>query len=190
MTLRSDLGGLLGGAGIIDIDVDDAVRDEHMRYRAYRRIVTVAAAARSRAGDRALVAVLLREPAEMVAKSAVVDLVDRVAMKATTASEFRQWSAGILPELDRLRAEGHREFIHRRVRDWLCYLSVRAGELPTPEELADVTDWMQRTLADTSASPQLLALIAEYGRTRKIRNVAGNRSGHRGPRTGRVPRTG
>ncbi|MEK8169470.1 hypothetical protein NKH77_05650 [Streptomyces sp. M19] len=55
--------------------------------------------------------------------------------------------------------------------------------MPQAAELAEVTDWMQRRLAEESVSPPLLALLAESGRTRKTRNIARNRAGGREPVT-------
>ncbi|MEV7654900.1 hypothetical protein AB0O39_12070 [Streptomyces anulatus] len=182
MTLRSDVSELLARAAILDVDVDDAVADEHLRSSAYRRVVLATASSRSRDGDRAIAAVILRDPEEMVSKTAVVALVDSIAMKATDPAEFRQWSAGLLPETDRLRTEEYRAFIRRRVHDWLFHLSVEAGHVPTPAELAEVTDWMQRLLAHESTSPEVLALLAGSGSRKKIRNVAKDRARNRGLR--------
>jgi hypothetical protein len=132
MTLRTDLTALLADAGIIDVDVDEAVADEHVRSSAYQRIVSVAAASQNRDSDSAIVAAILRDPNEMASKTAVVDLVDKIAMKTTDPAEFRQWSAELLPETDRLGTEANREFIRRRVHDWLFYLSIKDGQMPTP----------------------------------------------------------
>ena len=101
----------------------------------------------------------------------------------TGPAEFRQWSDGLLPEIDRLTAEGSREFIRRRIHDWLFHLSVKDGHVPTPAELAEVTDWMQRLLAEESTSPAVLALVAESARTKKTRNIAKNRARSRKLRT-------
>ncbi|HEY9372104.1 MAG TPA: hypothetical protein VIU94_27270, partial [Streptomyces sp.] len=57
------------------------------------------------------------------------------------------------------------------------YLSVKDGHVPTPAELAEVTDWMQRVLAEESTAPAVLALLAESANTKKTRNIAKNRSG-------------
>jgi len=176
MTLRDDLTALLADAGIIDVDIDKAVEDEHVRSAAYRRVISVAAAATSRDGDRALVATILRDPEEMTARTAVVDLVDTIATKTTDPADFQKWSAEILPEIDRFSTEGNRGFVHRRVHDWMFWLSVKAGHTPTPDELADVTDWMQRRIAEESTSAPVLTVLAEHGRTKKIRNIARNRA--------------
>ena len=182
MTLRTDLAALLADAGIIDVDVDEAVADEHVRSAAYQRVVSVAAAAQSRDGDRGIVATILRDPHEMAARTAVVALVDKIAMNATDAAEFRRWAEEILAETDRFETEGNREFVRRRVRDWLFYLSIKDGRVPDPAELADVTDWMQRLLAEESTSLPVLDLLAGSGSTRKIRNIAKNRAAGREPR--------
>ncbi|MFJ9918125.1 hypothetical protein ACIRSF_02405 [Streptomyces rubiginosohelvolus] len=182
MTLRADVAELLAAVGIIGVDVDDAVADEHVRWSAYRRIVSVIASSPSRDRDRAIVATILRDPVEMVAKSAVVALVDEIAMRTAGPAEFREWASGLLPEIDGLEGEGHREFVRRRIRDWLFHLSVQDGHVPTTAELAEVTDWMQRTLAEGSRSPAVLALLADSGRRKKTRNVAANRARSREPR--------
>ncbi|MFE0759792.1 hypothetical protein [Streptomyces smyrnaeus] len=184
MTLHSDVAELLAGAGILDVDVEDAVADEHVRSSAYRRVVSVAASSVSRDRDRAIVATILRDPNEMGSKTAVVALVDRIAMKVSGSGQFRQWSAELWPEVDQLKTEGYREFIRRRIHDWLFYLSVEDdGHVPAPAELAQVTDWMQRVLAQESTSPAVLALLAESGNRKKTRNIAKNRAASRKLRT-------
>ncbi|MFD4479662.1 hypothetical protein ACFWPU_26610 [Streptomyces sp. NPDC058471] len=183
MTLHSDVAALLAEAGIDDVDVDEAVADEHARTSAYLRVVSALAASPSRDRDRAIVATILRDPNDHGAKTAVVALVDEIAYEVTGPDEFRQWSDGLLPEIDRLPVEGHREFIRRRIHDWLFHLSVKDGHVPTPAELAEVTDWMQRHLAEWSTSPAVLAVVADSARTKKTRNIAKNRAGSRELRT-------
>ncbi|MFD4629657.1 hypothetical protein ACFVYR_09395 [Streptomyces sp. NPDC058284] len=183
MTLRSDVAELLAQAGIVDVDVDEAVADDHARTSAYLRVVSATASSpsrgRDRDRDRAIVATILRDPNGMGARTAVVAFVDEIAEKATGAAEFRRWSDELLPEIDRFEAGGSREFIRRRIHDWLLYLSVRDGHVPTPDELAGVTDWMQRHLAEWSRSPEALAVVAESARTKKTRNIAKNRANSR-----------
>ncbi|WP_369211708.1 hypothetical protein [Streptomyces flavofungini] len=177
MTLRADVAALLVAGGICDVDVDDAVADEHVRSAAYKRVVAAVSSSPSRGQDRTIVAMILRDPIEIVSKTAVVDLVDSVAIRASGPGEFRRWSAGLLPEIERLQAEGNREFIRRRIHDWSFHLSIKDGHEPTSAELARVTDWMQRLLAETSTSSAVLALLAESGNRKKTRNVAKNRAG-------------
>lgn len=174
MTLHTDVAALLAEAGIVDVDVDEAVADEHVRTAAYLRVVSVIADSDNRDRDRDIVATILRDPHELGSKTAVVALVDSIAIGSTGPSEFRQWSAALLPEIDRLQSYG--DFIRRRIDDWALYLSVRDGHVPDPSELAAATDWMQRKLAEKSTSPPVLTLLAESGNTKKIRNIAKNRT--------------
>ncbi|WLQ53095.1 hypothetical protein P8A21_38885 [Streptomyces poriferorum] len=183
MTLHADVAELLAVAGILDVDVDAAVADEHVRSAGYQRVVSATASSRSRDRDRVIVATILRDPIEIVSKTAVVALVDTIAMKATGPAEFRQWSAELLPEINQLKTEGSREFIRRRIHDWLLWLSIEDGHVPTPVELVKATDWMQRVLAEESTSPAVLALLAESGSSKKIRNIAKNRAASRELRT-------
>lgn len=76
MTLRTDLTALLADDGLVDVDVDEAIADEHVRLSAYQRIISVAAASRSRDSDRAIVAAILRDLQERVSKAAVVALAE------------------------------------------------------------------------------------------------------------------
>lgn len=182
----TELTALLAEAGITDVDPDEAVADEHVRASAYRRMVAVAAASRNHAGDRALVATILNDPEELTAKTALVDFVDNIAMRAADPAAFREWAAELRPDLHRLKAVGHREFIRRRLLDWLFWLSIEHGRVPVPAEFAEVTDWMQRKIAEESTSIPVLTLLTESGSTKKIRNAAKTRakvvgleSGHR-----------
>jgi hypothetical protein len=176
MTLRTDLTALLATAGITDVDVDEAVADQHVRSSAYQRIVAVVAASERRDGDRAIVATISRDPEPLSSKTAIVALVDKIAWQATEPAAFLQWFAELQPEIDLLEADGARDFVRQRIHDWVFYLSVKNGQVPAPEELAGVTDWMQRFLAGTSTSQSILTLLVESGSTRKIRNIAKNRT--------------
>jgi hypothetical protein len=176
MTLRADLTALLADAGIIDVDIDKAVEDEHARLAAYRKVIAVVAAAQRRDDDRAVVSVILRDPQGLVPKTAVVELVDRIAVKTADPADFRQWAVGLMPEIDRFTTDGHRRFVHRRIHDWTVYLTVMTGRTPAAAEMAGVTDWMQRRIAVESTSLPVLAMLAGTGSTKKIRNIARNRA--------------
>ncbi|ATY13808.1 hypothetical protein CU254_27795 [Amycolatopsis sp. AA4] len=169
---RADLTALFETAGMTGVDLDAAVVDEHVRSAAYRRVV----AARGGAAPRELAAVLVRDPEPLTAKTAVVELVDQVARETADPAEFRRRAAGIVAEADRLGPVKDREFVRQRARDWEVWLETENGRVPDVAELESVSDWMQRRLADFSASRQVLAVMAEHGRTKKIRNTAANRA--------------
>jgi hypothetical protein len=48
MTLRADLTALLADAGIVDVDIDKAIEDEHLRSSVYRKVIAVVAAGQRR----------------------------------------------------------------------------------------------------------------------------------------------
>jgi hypothetical protein len=185
MTLRADLTALLADAGIVDVDIDKAVEDEHVRSSAYRKVLAVVAAAQRRDNDRAVVSVILRDPEGLGSKTAVVELMDRIAMKTDGPTDFRQWAVGLMPEIDQLTTDGHRRFLHRRIHDWTIYLTVMTGRTPAAAEMASVTDWMQRRIATESTSLPVLAMLTETGSTKKIRNIARNRASSRAVRNER-----
>lgn len=187
MTLRADLTALLTGAGILDVDIEKAVEDQHVRSNLYRKIIAVASASQRRDNDRAIIATILRDPMELTSKTAFVQLVDNIATRTADPAEFQQWAAGLLPEIHLLKAEGNRRFLHRRIHDWTVCLAIKADQTPTSAELADTTDWMQRIIAEESTSLSILTLLAEGGRTKKIRNIAKNRAGSRAIRTNADP---
>jgi hypothetical protein len=174
MTLRTDLTALLAEAGIADVDIDKALAVEHVRSSAYHKVIAVVAASQCRDNDRTVVATVLRDPVELVSKTVVVKLVDNVARKMNDPIEFQQWAARLVPEIDHLTAVQHRAFLHRRIHDWTIYLTIMAGRTPTTAEMASITHWMQRLIATESTSLRVLAILAETGCTRKIRNIARN----------------
>lgn len=177
--LRANLIELLTAVGIVDVDVDSLVADEHHRSVVYQRVVTVMVESRARECDRAIVACILREPVGTVAKTAVVALVDGVAATITEPAEFRQWAAGVLAEVELRGADIDGGFLRSRVRDWTLYLAIRTGQLPTSLELCEATAWMQRRIAEESPTAPVLAILSECGSSRKIRNIARNRLGGR-----------
>lgn len=176
MALRADLAALVAEAGMLDVEVDEAVEDEHVRVRVYREVVAAVAASRRPAAERRIVALILRDPDSSVAKTAVVQLVDEAALRARGPEDFRRWATGLMPELRGFDVEGHGAFVRRRVRDWSLHLAIEDGRTPTSAELAGATPWMQRMLAERTAFLPVLELLAESGGTRKIRNIAGHRA--------------
>lgn len=177
--MRADLAALFDAAGLTDVDLDATVADEHARSAAYRRVIAAAVAP----NPRDLAAVLARDPEPLTAKTALADLVDHLAKTATDSSEFRQRAAEIAAETEQLAPARDRQFLRQRVLDWELWLATENGQTPSAASLSSASDWMQRRLADFSSSQQVLALLGEHGRTKKIRNTAANRAIPRNPAT-------
>lgn len=167
MTLHTDLTALFAAAGL-DTDIEEAVADEHVRAAAY--LAAISTLVTGETSDRALAAVLLRDPEPLTAKSAVVALIDTAAAALTDPVRFEQWATDLSPELDALTSSKQRAFVDQRIHDWTVHRRINSGEVPS--DLTTVSDWMQRILAAESTAPAVLALLAETGNTKKIRNVA------------------
>ncbi|MGW4398485.1 hypothetical protein ACWEHA_24660 [Amycolatopsis nivea] len=175
-TLRADLTALFEAAELIDVEVDAAIADEHIRSAAYRRVI-----AADRTDPRELAAVLARDPEPLTAKTAIVNLLDHIAEKTADPTKFQHQAADIVTEAGRLTPPNDRAFVRQRVRDWQLWLDTENGQLPDVAALSTASDWMQRRLADFSASPQTLALLAKHARTKKTRNTAATKTTPRNP---------
>ncbi|GAA2998300.1 hypothetical protein [Actinokineospora diospyrosa] len=182
---RADLAALLAAADVTDVDIDAAMADEHVRSSAYRQVVSAVAEGPRGDLDEIVVRVFLRDPVNVVAKSAVVAFIDAVAPTFSDSAGFERWAAALAPEFEHLATPTEREFVRHRIHDWTTYLAIASGEIPAAADLATTSNWMQSLLASESTSLPVLAALAESGSTKKIRNAAQNRAGSRQLRDGR-----
>lgn len=104
-------------------------------------------------------------------ESAVVHHLDRRAEQLLTDARFPSWAGAMRPVTD------GRDFLTWRLREWTLLQASALHEPWTAEELLTASDWLQRTAVDAriSTSPAALTLLAERGRTRRVRNAAGRR---------------
>lgn len=118
-----------------------------------------------------LVATVLRDPDTVMAESAVSAHWDTRAAQLIQlgADRFDQWADVIAEQIT-----GH-DFLTRRLHEWTLLKSITLGHPWTPHELRTATDWLQRQVADTVTTPDALTLLAEHGRTRRVRNTAAHR---------------
>ncbi|MFJ7496325.1 hypothetical protein ACIQZB_35190 [Streptomyces sp. NPDC097727] len=144
---------------------DRSAEDEHQRFARYLHELTVV-----RDEDEAdLVTRILRDPDATMAQSAIVRHVDRRAAQLLIHDGFTAWS--------RVMAEicAEREFLARRLNEWTLLRSITAGEPWGSEEVTTGSDWFQRKAVETLPSPAVLSLLAEAGRTRRVRADASRR---------------
>ncbi|WP_406308845.1 hypothetical protein [Streptomyces sp. NBC_00623] len=144
---------------------------EHRRFARYLQVLEAVAE-----GDEAdRVAAVLRDQDMKMADSAVGRHLDRRAADLLTDLRFTAW-AQILTEVI-----ADRDFLTLRLREWTLLRTIALDEPWTAEELAGATDWFQRMAATTqsAASPKALRLLAERGRTRRVRNAASRQLRHR-----------
>ncbi|MFG2438845.1 hypothetical protein [Streptomyces sp. NPDC048508] len=148
----------------------DAEPPEHLRYRRYLQALEDA----SEADEVALVASVLHDPHVSMAEAAVNRHLERRATHLLTSPTFTAW-ARTFPT-----AIGDRPFLARRLREWILLRAIALDEPWTAEELTTASDWFQRTasVALIVTSPEALRVLAERGRTRRVRNAASRRLQH------------
>ena len=111
----------------------------------------------------------LRDSDKTMAQSAIVRHLDRRATLLLTDVEFTAW----VRTMAEISAE--REFLARRLREWSLLRSITVGEQWGPEEVTTGSDWFQRKAVEPLSSPVVLTLLAEAGRTRRVRVDASRR---------------
>ncbi|MFJ7072158.1 hypothetical protein [Streptomyces sp. NPDC098781] len=152
-----------------DLDEEPA---EHRRFADYLQALEAVA----EEDEADLVAAVLRDQDATMANSAVVRHIDRRAADLLTDPGFTS-SARTLTEV-----VAGRDFLTLRLREWALLRAISLGDPWTAEEVTAATDWFQRKAVTTQlATPRIapstraLSLLAEHGRTRRVRNAATRR---------------
>ncbi|WP_051877970.1 hypothetical protein [Streptomyces sp. NRRL B-24720] len=114
------------------------------------------------------VAAVLHDQDATMADSTVGRHMDRRAADLLTDAKFTAWAQTLTEVI------ADRVFLTLRLREWTLLRTIALGEPWTTEELTGATDWFQHMAAATriAPSPEALRLLAECGRTRRVRNAA------------------
>ncbi|WP_405006997.1 hypothetical protein [Kitasatospora purpeofusca] len=147
--------------------IDDDEPPEHRRYAQYLRALDGVA----ETDEAELLAAVLRDEDQAMAEAAVNQHLERRAAEQLTGPGFPAWAAMTATVV------GDRAFLVLRLREWTLLRSLALDEPWTEEELLTASDWFQRTVTTSPlvTSPAALGLLAEQGRTRRVRNAAGRR---------------
>ncbi|MER5410859.1 hypothetical protein [Streptomyces sp. NPDC002769] len=144
---------------------DRSTEDEHQRFARY---LDELAAVRDE-DEAELVTRILRDPDTTMAQSAIVRHLDRRAAQLLTDDGFTSWAHAMA------EVSAEREFLPHRLREWTLLRSITTGEPRSSEEVTTGSDWFQRKAVETVPSPVVLTLLAESGRTRRVRANASHR---------------
>ncbi|WP_344325931.1 hypothetical protein [Kitasatospora putterlickiae] len=142
--------------------------DEHVRFARYRRAFD--AVAPDDAAD--LVARVLTDPDPAMANTAVCEYLDRRAAELLTDPGYPAWS------LELTGPVAVDAFTARRLREWTLLRAIALDEPWEAEQLLTASNWLQLHVAGrppAGAARSALPLLAEGGRTRRIRNIARSR---------------
>lgn len=147
-----------------DSGEDPDVAPEYPRYLRYVQAMADA----PEAAEAAAVAAVLAEPDLATSEGAVNRHLECRAAELLTGPGFPRW-AEAMGEVVAGRA-----FLTRRLREWALLRSVVLDEPWAATEITAASDWFQRTAVHVKrvTSPDALGLLAERGRTRKVRNAA------------------
>ncbi|MER7519131.1 hypothetical protein [Streptomyces sp. NPDC126499] len=137
---------------------------EHRRFARYLAALETVA----EPDEAELVGAVLGDEDSVMAQSAVVRHVDRRAAELLTDARFPAWCRTVS------RVVAGRDVLTRRLREWTLLRALALGEPWTPAELTAASDWCQRTAVTGTfpVSPAALTLLAEQGRTRRVRIAA------------------
>jgi hypothetical protein len=144
---------------------------EHRRFACYLQALEAVA----EADEADLVAAVLRDQDTTMADSAVGRHLDRRAVDLLTGPAFTAWArtmTGVIAD---------RDFLTLRLREWTLLRTIALGKPWAAEDLTSASDWFQRmaTTLQIVASPEALRLLAERGRTRRVRHAASRQLQHR-----------
>ncbi|MFE9446570.1 hypothetical protein ACFYO2_48665 [Streptomyces sp. NPDC006602] len=144
---------------------DRFTEDEHQRFARYLRELAAV-----RDEDEAdLVTRILCDSDTTMAQSAIVRHLDRRAALLLADEGFTAWARAMA------EISAERELLTRRLREWTLLRSITVGEPWSSEEVTTGSDWFQRKAVEALSSPAVLTLLAEAGRTRRVRADASRR---------------
>ncbi|MFF0559977.1 hypothetical protein [Streptomyces sp. NPDC004266] len=152
-------------------NVDDILQnpDEHVRFAAYLDELRQVADA----DEADLVRRVLTDPDPTMARSAVLRHLDRRAAVLYPGPAYEGWAQAMT------RATTGHPFPAQRLREWSLFRAVTL-ELPwQPDDLLASSDRLQ-LMAAAGTNTEAIGILAEAGRTKRIRNAAKATLSHRG----------
>jgi hypothetical protein len=135
---------------------------EHIRWAGYRR----ALADVPEADETSLVTLILTDPDQVIAEAAVSEHIERRATALLRCPGFPEWAARVTPAID-----GH-PFLTQRLQEWSLLRAITRTEPWSPAALLTASDYLQRLVTTHTNCPEALSLLAESGKTRRIRTTA------------------
>ncbi|WP_327423250.1 hypothetical protein OG763_28225 [Streptomyces sp. NBC_01230] len=145
------------------MNVHDILRnpDEHVRFAAYLDKLGHVADA----NELDLVSSVLTDPDQTMAQSAVLRHLDRRAAGFYPGQAYEGWAQAMTQVMI-----GH-PFLAQRLREWSLFRAITLKMPWQPEALLTSSDWLQlKTAAGTNTDA--MEMLAEAGRTKRIRNTA------------------
>ncbi|MGX1676498.1 hypothetical protein [Streptomyces sp. NPDC055400] len=152
------------------MNLDDILQnpDEHVRFASYLEHLQQAAGAD--AAD--LVGRVLTDPDQTMAQSAVLRHLDCQAANLHPGPAYEEWAQAMT------QATIDHPFLTQRLREWSLFRAVTLGLPWPPGDLLASSNWLQLKTAATTHT-EANKILAEAGRTKRIRNTAKTSLNHR-----------
>ncbi|MEU8756684.1 hypothetical protein AB0C88_40025 [Streptomyces chartreusis] len=134
---------------------------EHRRFRAYLSALEQV----TDADESGLVSKVLDAPDRTMAQSAVTRHLDRRATDLHHGPGYEPWAASMAQVVI-----GH-PFLARRLQEWTLFRAITLSQSWSTDALLGSSDWLQLKAA-TAANTDAVELLAERGRTKRIRRLS------------------
>ncbi|NEA39199.1 hypothetical protein G3I76_65825 [Streptomyces sp. SID11233] len=142
--------------------------DEHARFAAY--LDKLGHVADTNEAD--LVSCVLTDPDQTMAQSAVLRHLDRRAVGLYPAPAYEEWAQSMT------QATIDHPFLAQRLREWSLVRAITLNLPWQPENLLASSNWLQLKSA-AGTNTEAVEILAEAGRTKRIRNAATTSLTHR-----------
>ncbi|MEU9234447.1 hypothetical protein [Streptomyces subrutilus] len=142
--------------------MDESEPPEHARYRQYLQ----ALAHVSDEMELAVVRAVLTDDDLGMACAAVLRHIELRSVELLREPEYTAWEQGLAQVV-----AGH-PYVVRRLSEESLFRAIELDLPWTEMALREATDWLQRLVSHASTSPVALTILAENGRTRRVRNAA------------------
>lgn len=135
---------------------------EHVRFAAYLQALEQVADPE----ELGLITTVLTDPDQAMAQSAIVRHLDRRASSLCPGPGYEPW-AQLMTE-----ATARHPFLAQRLREWSFFRAIKLAQPWDADTLTASSNWLQRKIAESPDAADALAVLAENGRTKRIRNAA------------------
>lgn len=142
--------------------------DEHVRFAAYLDELGRVAAP----DEVDLVGRVLTDPDQTMAQSAVLRHLDRRAADLHASPAYEGWAQAMT------QATTGRPVLAQRLREWSLFRAVTLKLPCQPDDLIASSIWLQLRIA-AGTNTEAIEILAEAGRTKRIRNTAKASLNHR-----------
>ena len=135
---------------------------EHLRFAAYLQALQQV----SDDEELSLVAAVLQDPDATMAQSAVLRHLDRRASTLIQGPDYMPWAQAMT------NVVASRPFLLQRLHEWSLFRAVTLGRPWSPDALTQASNWLQLKIAGSAGSTEAVVILAQAGRTKRIRNTA------------------